>query len=100
MQFTLATAAGLIALVAAAPVADPNTLAIENLSVRKNNGLQAASFDISPQGAKCSQTDPTALVYPRMTDCEGSAYNYHFQIQDGASSSEYKLTITRETGMK
>ncbi|EOD49343.1 Major allergen-like protein precursor [Neofusicoccum parvum] len=105
MKFSIATAAGLIAVAAAAPapqantVADPNTVTIENLSVRKNNGLQAASFSITPAGASCSQTDATALVYPRMTACEGSAYNYYFQIQDGATSSEYKLTVTREVGM-
>ncbi|KAK0658794.1 hypothetical protein DIS24_g4510 [Lasiodiplodia hormozganensis] len=94
----------LAGLAAAGPIlttvtADPNSVSIENLSVRKNNGIQAASFDITPAGAKCSQTDPASLTYPRMTECEGSAYNYYFQIQEGTESGKWDLTITREVGM-
>ncbi|KAL1634815.1 hypothetical protein SLS58_010558 [Diplodia intermedia] len=102
MQFTLTLAlAGLAAAVPLAnTAADPNTVAIQNLFVRKNNGIQAASFDISPAGAKCSQGDPASLVYPRITQCEGSEYNYYFQISELAQTGGWNLTITREVGMK
>ncbi|KAL1616547.1 hypothetical protein SLS54_008282 [Diplodia seriata] len=101
MQFTLALAlAGLAAAVPLAnTAADPNTVSIQNLSVRKNDGIQAASFDIAPAGAKCSQGDAASLVYPRMTECEGSSYNYYFQISELAQTGGWNLTITREVGM-
>ncbi|OJD30536.1 major allergen alt [Diplodia corticola] len=100
MQPATLLLAGLASLAAAVPLAaDPNVVAIQNLSVRKNNGTQAASFTIAPAGAKCSQTDSTALVYPRMTECTGGAYNYYFQISELETADTWNLTITREVGM-
>ncbi|KAF4300958.1 putative major allergen-like protein [Botryosphaeria dothidea] len=85
-----------IAAFAATLAAAADTVSVKDLSVRKNNGLQSASFTVQPSGDACSSTDAASLVYPRINQCGTGLY--YFQIQEGESDA-FKLTITKKVGM-
>ncbi|CZT09389.1 hypothetical protein WAI453_003233 [Rhynchosporium graminicola] len=95
MQFsTLALSSIFVALAAAAPTATSNeTVCIQNLSIRDNEGLQDTSFDLQPANVTCAASAPNLARY-KVNLCGDSKYRFAIN----GNNSEYTVRIYKELG--
>lgn len=98
MQFsTLAIPAIFAALATAAPAASSKksseVVTVENLTIRDNNGIQAASLTLQPANVTCS-ADGEALAEYAVALCGDSKYRFAVN----GSDSVYGLRVYKELG--
>jgi hypothetical protein len=90
MRFSTLAIPSLFAVLAAA---SSETVTIENLSIRDNDGIQSASLTIQPANVTCS-ADGTALANYAVALCGDSAYRFAVNGSDSA----YDLRLYKELG--
>jgi hypothetical protein len=96
MRFsTLAVPAFLAAVAVAAPAAGSSEIVtVENLTIRDNDGIQAASFTLQPANVTCS-ADGSALAEYAVALCGDSKYRFAVN----GSDSVYGLRLYKELGV-
>ena len=90
MRFTTLAATSIFTLLVAA---SEETVSVENLYIRQNNGIQAASLELQPANVTCS-ADGSALVNYSVAGCGASKYRFAVN----GSDSTYGLRLYKELG--
>jgi hypothetical protein len=91
MRFSTLTVPTLFVALA---VASNETVTVENLTIRDNDGIQAASLTLQPANVTCS-ADGSALVDYSVALCGDSKYRFAVN----GSDSVYGLRLYKELGV-
>lgn len=91
MRFSILAIPSLFALLAAA---SEETVTIENLFIRDNNGIQSAGLTIQPANVNCS-ADATELAGFAVASCGESVYRFAVNGTDNA----YDVRIYKALGV-
>ncbi|EOD43269.1 putative major allergen alt [Neofusicoccum parvum] len=93
MRFSTFAASAIFGAVA---VSAAETATITDLSIRDNNGIQAASFKISSaDNVECSSTSAADLANSAVVVCGESKYRFAIS----GSNSKYDLTLYKEVAV-
>ncbi|KAH7313137.1 hypothetical protein BKA65DRAFT_153898 [Rhexocercosporidium sp. MPI-PUGE-AT-0058] len=90
MQFSTVIISSIFAAFAAAA---GETVCIENLSIRDNEGIQSAIFDIQPADVTCEGSAPAIDNYSVVV-CGDSAYRFAIN----GTNSVYTMRVYKELG--
>ena len=91
MRFSTITASALFAAFAAA---SNETVIVENLSIRDNDGIVGASMTLQPANVSCASSDAAALAGFGTVLCGETAYRFAVNGTD----SDYNIRIYKELG--
>ena len=91
MRFSTITASALFAAFAAA---SNETVSVENLSIRDNDGIVAASMTLQPANVECSSGDAAALSGFKTVSCGDTVYSFAVN----GTASDYNIRLYKALG--